>query len=83
MMVSVLYTRTIDEVLSCVQPVVLFEVVALNGKLLVQVRPKFISPTNGVASPDGSKLYVAEQMVKRIDMVNGATNTVITRIFFR
>ena len=47
-------------------PGVLFELLALNRDLPTLKKPKYLSPTDLVVSPDGRKLYVTQQTGKRI-----------------
>jgi YVTN family beta-propeller protein len=65
---------------SVAPPGVIFELLALNRDLPTVANPKYLSPTDLVASPDSTKLYVAEQTAKRIDVIDMATNTVTKRI---
>jgi YVTN family beta-propeller protein len=65
---------------SIAPPGVLFELLALNGDLPTAAKPKYLSPTDIVASADSTKLYVAEQTAKRIDVVDLTTKAVTKRI---
>ena len=59
-----------------VPPSLIFELLALNGDLETAAYPKYLSPTALVASPDKSKLYVAEQTAKRVAVVTLSSRTV-------
>lgn len=65
---------------SVAPPSVIFELLALNRDLPTAAQPKYLSPTDLVASPDSSTLYVALQTAKRIDVIDLATNTITKRI---
>jgi YVTN family beta-propeller protein len=65
---------------SIVPPGVIFELLALNGDLPTVAKPKYLSPTYIVASADSTRLYVAEQTAKRIDIVDITTKAVSKRI---
>ncbi len=55
---------------------VIIELLALNRDIATPVRPKYLSPTALVASPDSQYLYVAEQTAKQIGVVDLTTKTV-------
>jgi len=59
-----------------VPPSLLPEILALNGDLETIQKPKYLSPTAMVASPDKQSIYIAEQTAKQVVRLNCATNTV-------
>jgi YVTN family beta-propeller protein len=63
-----------------VSPDVIFEALALNRDIATPNKPKYLSPADMVASPDKSKLYVAEQTAKQIAVISISGNTVIQTI---
>jgi YVTN family beta-propeller protein len=65
---------------SVAPPGMIFELLALNEDLPTAARPKYLSPCDIVASPDGKYLYVAEQTAKQIAVVDFATKTVLKNI---
>jgi YVTN family beta-propeller protein len=62
-----------------IPPSVLFELLALNRDLPTLKKPKYLSPTDLVVSPDGRKLYVAQQTGKRIDVIDFEQETAVNR----
>ncbi len=69
-----------DIINEIVPPSVVFEALVLNRDLPTLARPKYLSPTDIAASPDGRLLYVAEQTAKRIDVIDVASASVVIRI---
>jgi YVTN family beta-propeller protein len=65
---------------SVAPPGVIFELLALNRDLPTAAKPKYLSPTDLVASPDSGTLYVVEQTAKQIAVINLQTNTVTKEI---
>jgi YVTN family beta-propeller protein len=63
-----------------VSPDLIFETLALNKDISTSSKPKYLSPTDLVASPDKSKLYVAEQTAKQIAVIGIQCNMVIKTI---
>jgi YVTN family beta-propeller protein len=63
-----------------VSPDLIFESLALNKDISTSAKPKYLSPTDIVVSPDKSKLYVAEQTAKQIAVVGVQCNMVIKTI---
>ena len=61
---------------SVAPPGVIFELLALNRDLPTAAKPKYLSPTDLVASPDSGTLYVAEQTAKQIAVINLQTGAV-------
>jgi YVTN family beta-propeller protein len=55
---------------------VIIELLALNRDIATPERPKYLSPTALVASPDSQYLYVAEQTAKQIGVFDLKTNWV-------
>jgi YVTN family beta-propeller protein len=74
------YVAAQSNVKSVLSPNLIFETLALNKDLPTPAKPKYLSPTDIVASPDKSKLFVAEQTAKQIAVVNLADKTVIKKI---
>jgi YVTN family beta-propeller protein len=68
-----------DNFKSIISPGLIFETLALNKDLPTPARPKYLSPTDLVPSPDKTKLYVAEQTAKQIAVINLADKTVIKK----
>jgi YVTN family beta-propeller protein len=64
------FTLAQDNIKSLLPPGVIFETLALNKDLETPAKPKYLSPTDLVPSPDKKKLYVAEQTSKAIAVVN-------------
>ena len=60
-----------------VPPSLLPELLALNGDLETAQKPKYLSPSALVASPDKKYVYIAEQTAKQVAKLDCATNTVI------
>jgi YVTN family beta-propeller protein len=69
-----------DPIKSVAPPGVIFELLALNRDLPTVAEPKYLSPSQIVASPDSQYLYVAEQTAKQIAVVDCATKTVVKKI---
>lgn len=65
---------------SSVSPGVIFELLALNRDLPTAAKPKYLSPSSLLPSPDGKILYVGEQTAKQIAVVDLATNNVTKKI---
>jgi YVTN family beta-propeller protein len=65
---------------SVISPELVFETLALNKDIPTPAKPKYLSPTDIVASPDKSKLYVAEQTAKQIDVIAIESKSVIQTI---
>ncbi len=63
-----------------VSPDVIFEALALNKDAATPAKPKYLSPTDLVASPDKSKLYVALQTAKQIAVI-GIESNMVMQIF--
>lgn len=63
-----------------VPPSLLPELLALNGDLETAQKPKYLSPTAMVASPDNKYIYIAEQYMKQVAKFDCATNQVIQAI---
>jgi YVTN family beta-propeller protein len=63
-----------------VSPDLIFETLALNKDVPTSAKPKYLSPTDLVVSPDKSKLYVAEQTAKQIAVIGVQCNMVIKTI---
>jgi YVTN family beta-propeller protein len=61
-------------------PNVIFEALVLNKDISTPEKPKYLSPTDIVASPDKSKLYVAEQTAKQIAVIAIPENTIMQTI---
>ena len=68
------YTQT--DAINVVPPSLLPEILALNGDLETIQKPKYLSPSALLASPDKQSIYVAEQTAKQVVKLNCATNTV-------
>jgi YVTN family beta-propeller protein len=69
-----------DPELSVAPPGMIFELLSLNKDLATTARPKYLSPCDLVASPDSTKLYVAEQTAKQIAVVDLTTKAVVRTI---
>jgi YVTN family beta-propeller protein len=69
-----------DDIKSVISPDVIFQTLALNRDLPTAAKPKYLSPTELVPSPDKTKLFVAEQTAKQIAVVSIPGNTVILTI---
>ena len=65
---------------SNVPPGMIFELLALNHDLPTAAKPKYLSPCDIVASPDGKYLYVAEQTAKQIAIVDFAYQALVKNI---
>jgi YVTN family beta-propeller protein len=59
-----------------VPPSLLPEILALNGDLETIQRPKYLSPSAMIVSPDKQSIYIAEQTAKQVVKLNCANNTV-------
>jgi DNA-binding beta-propeller fold protein YncE len=55
---------------SAAPPGMIFELLALNKDIPTVARPKYLSPSAMVASPDSHYLYIAEQTAKQIGVVD-------------
>ena len=64
-----------DIIQSIAPPSVIFEVLALDHDIGTKVKPKYRSPIALVPSPDGRKIYIAEQTAKRIAVYNLETKS--------
>ncbi len=65
---------------SIAPPGMIFELLALNKDLPTNARPKYLSPCAMAASPDGNRLYVAEQTAKQIAVVDIANRSIVATI---
>ncbi len=65
---------------SVAPPGMIYELLALNKDLQTAAEPKYLSPTDLVASADGKTLYVAEQTAKQIAVVDVNSKTVVKTI---
>lgn len=63
-----------------VSPGLIFELLALNGDLETVQKPKYLSPSSMVVSPDSKYIYIGEQTAKQIDIYTVATNAVTKSI---
>jgi YVTN family beta-propeller protein len=63
-----------------VSPEMIFETLALNRDLPTAAKPKYLTPSELVPSPDKTVLYVVEQTAKQIAVVNIASKTVTKTI---
>src|SRR5512133_2676284 len=66
--------------LKTVPPGLIFELLALNGDLETVQKPKYLSPSSMVVSPDKKSIYIGEQTAKQVDIFTVATNTVTKSI---
>ncbi len=75
-------TTTADKAatLKTVPPGLIFELLALNGDLETVQKPKYLSPSSMVVSPDQKNIYIGEQTAKQVDIFTVATNTVTKSI---
>jgi YVTN family beta-propeller protein len=69
-----------NKINSIVSPELIFETLTLNKDLSTPEKPKYLSPTDLAASPDKSKLYIAEQTAKQIAVIAIQDNVVIQTI---
>jgi YVTN family beta-propeller protein len=65
---------------SIAPPARVFELLALNRDLPTAARPKYRSPCDIKASPDGKTLYVAEQTAKKLAVIDFQSKTLIKEI---
>jgi DNA-binding beta-propeller fold protein YncE len=69
--------QSASNIMQIIPPNLLPQLLALNGDLPTQQKPKYLSPVATVASPDGKYIYVAEQQMKQVAQFDCATNTVV------
>ena len=70
----------IDPEKSVAPPGRIFELLALNRDLPTTYRPKYRSPCDMKASPDGKYLYVAEQTAKRLAVIDFQSKTLLKEV---
>jgi YVTN family beta-propeller protein len=68
--------RAQTNALATVPPNLIMELLGLNGDGETAARPKYLSPTAMIASPDKTCLYIAEQTAKRVVRFDCASRTV-------
>jgi YVTN family beta-propeller protein len=76
--VSTIYSQNPEQ--SIAPPGMLFELLALNKDLSAAAQPKYKSPCDMAASPDGKYIYVAEQTAKQIAIIDISTKAVVKNI---
>lgn len=57
-------------------PQLFTELLAINGDIDTKTKPKYLTPSEIVVSPDKKKLYVAEEKAKQVAQVDIATKAV-------
>jgi YVTN family beta-propeller protein len=62
--------------MNVVPPNLIFELLALNGDVDTKLKPRYLAPTDIIASKDNTKLYIAEQTAKQVVEVTLSSNTV-------
>ncbi|MBN1603573.1 MAG: YncE family protein [Chitinispirillaceae bacterium] len=65
---------------SIVSPALVYELLALNGDLESLQKPKYLSPSAMILSPDKKHIYICEQTAKKVDLYSVSSNNVVRSI---
>jgi YVTN family beta-propeller protein len=69
-----------DNTREIVPPGLVFELLALNGDLETVQKPKYLTPSSMVVSPDKEQIFICEQTAKKVDVFSVSSNSVVRSI---